>query len=180
MPIRHHKAIHDDKKHMYRVRIKALIRRIATDRDGRREETLPTPGYVAGTGDLGMTTRRRENGDRKNAGTRYITTTRHTTPWCLVYVKIRKILTKILNLSALRPMPMETRSSKVFFFKYIALEKKPKFFSYRRCGEKGEKCLIFYFPPPTAAGSAICFFWLQIVNTVIETSSCDNRRSIST
>ena len=40
-------------------------------------------------------------------------------------------------------------------------------------------CFFIYFFP-TAASGAISFFWLQIVNTVIETSSCDDRRSIST
>ena len=79
-------------------------------------------------------------------------------------------------------MPMETRSSKVFFqiyrFKKTAekilvpplLEKKRKMFDF------------LIFSPPTAAinSGAICFFWLQIVNTVIETNSCDDRRSIST
>ena len=30
-----------------------------------------------------------------------------------------------------------------------------------------------------AAGGAICFVWLLIVDTLIETSSCDDRRSIS-
>ena len=73
------------------------------------------------------------------------------------------------------------RGVQKFYFKYIALKIHPKKSSYRRCGEKEKKSSIFpFFFPPTAAGGAICFFWLQIVNTLMETSSCDDRRSIST
>ena len=80
----------------------------------------------------------------------------------------------------IRPMSMETRSSKVFF-EYIALKKEPKKIMYRRCGEKREKTFIlFYFFPQPLQAAQLVFFWSQIVNTVIETSSCDDRRSIST
>ena len=37
-----------------------------------------------------------------------------------------------------------------------------------------------FFPPNDCRRRNLFFFWLQIVNTVIETSSCDDPRSIST
>ena len=47
--------------------------------------------------------------------------------------------------------------------------------------EKREKMFDFFLNFfQTAAGGAICFFSLQIVNTLIKISSCDDRPSIST
>ena len=63
----------------------------------------------------------------------------------------------------------------------MALKKQPKKNLVQPLWEKKRKKFDFvFFFPPMAAGGAICFSWLQIVNTVIETSSCDDRRSIST
>ena len=46
-------------------------------------------------------------------------------------------------------------------------------------GKRGGGSLIVFFFFQTAAGGAICFFSLQIVNTLIKNSSCDDRPSIS-
>ena len=77
-------------------------------------------------------------------------------------------------------MPMETWNQK-FSFEYIAFEEQPKVSLYRRCGKNEKKRLIFSsFFASTAAGGAIYYFWFQTVNTLIEISSCGDRRSIST
>ena len=76
-------------------------------------------------------------------------------------------------------MPMETPSPKVFFQIYCFQITANKIFE-PPLWEKREKPFFILFFPQTAANGATCFFWLQIVNTLIENSSCDDRRSIST
>ena len=74
------------------------------------------------------------------------------------------------------------REVQKFFSKHIAFKEQPNISSYRRCGKKEKQGLIIFLVGfPTAAGGAICFFSLQFVNTlIVTTSSCDDRRSIST
>ena len=65
-----------------------------------------------------------------------------------------------------------------FFFKHIAFKEQPKIPRTAAVGKKEKKCCCccwwWFFFPPLAVGGAICFFWLQVVNTLIETSSCDD------
>ena len=68
------------------------------------------------------------------------------------------------------------REVKKFSFKNIAFKEQPKISPYRRCGEKGEKIFFFFF----FLTAQTVFFSLQLVNTPIKISSCDDRRSIST
>ena len=74
----------------------------------------------------------------------------------------------------LRPMLMETRSSKLFSQIYCFQRTAENFLVPPMWGKKRKKfnCLFLFLFFPTAGGGAICFVWLQIVNTVIETSSC--------
>ena len=81
---------------------------------------------------------------------------------------------------SLRPMPMETRSPKVFLKKYCFQRTAEKFLVPPLWEKREELFDFFLFFFPTAAGGAICFSWLQIVNTLIKIGSCDDRRSIST
>ena len=88
--------------------------------------------------------------------------------------------TTVCRCDGVRPIPMETRSSKKKI-KHIAFKEQPKIFSYRRCGKKGKKMFDFFsFFSEQLQGAQFVFFWLQIVNTLMETGSCDDRRSIST
>ena len=77
-------------------------------------------------------------------------------------------------------LPMETRSTKKKSFKYIAFQRTAE--KCPRTAAVGKKrrrvCLSVCFSQRLQA--AHLFFWLQIVNTLIEISSCDDRRSIST
>ena len=52
-------------------------------------------------------------------------------------------------LSALTGLCQWKRDVRQFFFKRIAFKEQPKISSYRRCGKKEKKCLVFPFSPPT-------------------------------
>ena len=72
-----------------------------------------------------------------------------------------------------RRMPMETRSPNNKKSNTLLSKNSRKF---PRTAAVGKKKFFL----TTAAGGAICFFCLKIGNTLIEISSCDDQRSIST
>ena len=77
---------------------------------------------------------------------------------------------------------METPSQKVFlqqecFQRTAENIPLPPLWGEKKEGENVCFSLFFFL---TAAGGAVCFFSLQVVNTVINFSSGDDRRSIST
>ena len=75
---------------------------------------------------------------------------------------------------------METPSSKVLFQIYCFQRTAEIFLVPPLWAKKEINVLLFIFPPHRLQAAQFVFFWLQIVNTVIETSSCDDQRSIST
>ena len=77
-----------------------------------------------------------------------------------------------------RPMPMETRSPKVIFQTLLLSKNSQNFPRTAAVGKKEAKCLIFSFLPQRLQAAQFVFLWLRIVDMLIETSSCDDRRSI--
>ena len=73
------------------------------------------------------------------------------------------------NSGAIKPMPMKTRSQKVFFQKDCFQRTAENILLPPLWGKK-EKMFHFPFLFLTAAGGAVCFFSLQIVNTLIKSA----------
>ena len=95
--------------------------------------------------------------------------------------KKKKRMRKI-QIGTLRLMPMEKREIQKFSFQNIVSKEQRRLSPCTSAvGKKGETVFeLFFLFFPTAAGGAICSFLLQIINTLVIISSCDDRRSIFT